>query len=182
MNLFHPCWNTDNVLVITNFYPFIPCLFVCFMKWCWKTTHLTRNRSAAGVRHSAALGAGVFLRTIKVQVPGPVGVVVPPATLKLSKGEQSTGKCTLFILLCTMQPACLGFYHGKSQPHSWCQYVQMEEGKPHEGFHRGTGNVCVFNLSCGKCSPRPKAIKIRPKVLWVLGSVLRYIWEVCNCV
>lgn len=76
-------------------------------------TNLSRNRSAAGVRYRTALGAWVLMCTIKVQVPRPVCVVVPPTALELNegkrkreRGEHSTGtyleiwSCTaLYILL-----------------------------------------------------------------------------------
>lgn len=61
--------------------------FVVYCLSCIVWTHLSRNRRAAGVRHGAALWAGVFLRAVEVKVPGPVGVVVPSTALKLSQAQ-----------------------------------------------------------------------------------------------
>lgn len=56
------------------------------------------------------------MRAVKVQVPGPVGVVVPPTTLELRKGEkgkQSTGKYTHVVWVHTVHPASFGLLPGE---------------------------------------------------------------------
>lgn len=53
--------------------------------------HLAGDGSAAGVRHGAALRAGVFTGAVEVQIPGPVRVAVPPTALELNhKGGTET--------------------------------------------------------------------------------------------
>lgn len=140
--------------------------FSCFHEATQETPHLSRNRRAAGVRHSTALGAGVFMRAIKVQVPGPVGVVVPPTALELSKGERgkrSTGKCVVWCASCA---SCqFGLLPGKPQ-HAWCQYVQMvEENDMRNPTEVQEMHACM--CLCGKCSPRAK-LKSKED-LWFCG-------------
>lgn len=49
--------------------------------------YLSGDGSAAGVRNSTALRAGVSGRAVEVQIPRPVCVVVPAAAFKLKRIE-----------------------------------------------------------------------------------------------
>ena len=92
------CFCTSNCAV-TSFSPSVLLVYLhCgFYEATWKRTHLSRNWRAAGVRHSTALRAGVFMCTIKVEVPGPVSVVGPPTAFELSKGETREGTAQVYI-------------------------------------------------------------------------------------
>lgn len=122
-------------------------------------THLSRNRRAAGVRYSTAFRARVLVCTIKIHVPGPVCVVVPPTTLELSKKKQDTkththiyletGSCNVLYILAvwaspvgnpglTSGPACAD-----------------GGGISYEETHRAQEVNVRGSLSCGKPSLRP---------------------------
>ena len=54
---------------------------------CIVEPHLSRHRGTAGVGDSTPLSAGVAMGTVKIQVPGPVSVVVPATACELAEGQ-----------------------------------------------------------------------------------------------
>lgn len=133
-----------------------------------RSTHLSRNRSAAGVRHSTALRAGVLMSTIKVQVPRPVCVVVPPTTLELrEKQRQHSIGLNLDSWSCSnLYPASLGFSRGETQ----ASKVSADGGGISQEEPRRAQELYVTcSLSCGNPSTKAKRMQLCGVFLWFTG-------------
>lgn len=138
-------------------------------------THLSGDGNAAGMRHGTALVAGVLLRAIKVQVPGPVCVVVPPAALELRQRTRdrvifsSRNTASLFL---AVHPASVGFSRGKTQvrrrarPRRWERDTECEGPTEHRNLvgARGPEN----SLAEAKMTDGPEVRHGRSRSLWFL--------------
>lgn len=117
-----------------------------------RRTHLSRNRSAAGVRYRAALGAGVCLCTIKVQVPRPVCVVVPPTALELCEGKREGERKHKFIFrnarLALDRVSCQsGLLTWENPGLTQCTCVCIWKRKCPAGRDSPTQELCVSNVA-----------------------------------